>query len=1063
MHPNQSGFPNATLIVYQRVSGSGTDSLFTVPFYPLTGLLLTLLTKQTGLNPSPVFGMEAHASLIEHEVAGGIANFASPMWYTRLGASSDGHARYHITVDTTNEKLLILYQNGGAIVIARMNSGLDTFEQAVTVAPSGTYRYEALDIVYSLSGHVYYMSAGYSGKDQRESLVRVSKLDATSLAAFSWAAKVRSDIAPGLDFYPRTYTHGCLAIEPLGTDVLWMVHDAGQAVGYDPELVPPRPGANQESVRDRNTGLHYGKLQDDGASASRIGTDRMLPHHRLASKCKWVFDDLPYACVQQWHDCTPYTDDVNTNWDATLWPSVLGAANPRSTVLAAFDHENNVVSPVAVLDPGSSKTCEYAESEFQVHLPSIFLKDLNEFTVINRVVVTAEDLSLKWSVSADNVQWLRLGSAEHPSEAMCRVYRISKGSGSSLGISSSPMGDGVFLSAAAPLWFDGRFFGEVGPLDQPEIIDVRDSRMEESTANGTPPRCRVNFDGLDKNQGEVIEWRKIQVVVGYYDASGNKHRSAPSSVVYVDNVHGEDPDTRNISGEAYPANWRGKSVTIYFTMPLSFLPSDLEYFVEAYVSDSNDDEPVLVDTATIDLSTTPSVDEVSIEVSLVRFVALTATGDPWAAELELPRRTAKALYTAGGELPADPWPAFTRSATTSTRLMALDATNKGKVLVSKRFADFIAPEYNSLLDINLGDERDLLCIGKMDDKTVIFEKDDIHVIYGDGPENNGQGEDFAVHYISTDVGCEDQESIVECPLGLVFFRKERGFYLLDRQLNIKYIGDKVHDLSQGIDVIAAELVSYEGQVRFLCAVTGTQNHPFGPIDLVTDPQRPPVPLYGNKPPSSDFALVWDYEKDQWSVFANYPGAASTIHQGRYTRLLSDWSVLQERESTSFDYTDPTGDNRTLVRTPWIPIGESNQGYSVLHRMLVFGRYLSSLTNMWPPSSDQDACDIQVKIWYDYEEGRDVSPQTKLFRYQDFAFDPFSKRGIRAERLQFGITPAEGRGRCQAVKLEFEEVLPDGTATGQTYRLGQGFEISSIDFEIGVDQRVTRLLPQAVLK
>jgi hypothetical protein len=119
--------------------------------------------------------------------------------------------------------------------------------------------------------------------------------------------------------------------------------------------------------------------------------------------------------------------------------------------------------------------------------------------------------------------------------------------------------------------------------------------------------------------------------------------------------------------------------------------------------------------------------------------------------------------------------------------------------------------------------------------------------------------------------------------------------------------------------------------------------------------------------------------------------------------------------------------------------------------------------MWPPSSDQDACDIQVKIWYDYEEGRDVSPQTKLFRYQDFAFDPFSKRGIRAERLQFGITPAEGRGRCQAVKLEFEEVLPDGTATGQTYRLGQGFEISSIDFEIGVDQRVTRLLPQAVLK
>jgi hypothetical protein len=50
-----------------------------------------------------------------------------------------------------------------------------------------------------------------------------------------------------------------------------------------------------------------------------------------------------------------------------------------------------------------------------------------------------------------------------------------------------------------------------------------------------------------------------------------------------------------------------------------------------------------------------------------------------------------------------------------------------------------------------------------------------------------------------------------------------------------------------------------------------------------------------------------------------------------------------------------------------------------------------------------------------------------------------------------------------VKLEFEEMLPADLPTGESHTLGQGFEISSIDFEIGVDQRVTRLLPQAVLK
>jgi hypothetical protein len=622
------------------------------------------------------------------------------------------------------------------------------------------------------------------------------------------------------------------------------------------------------------------------------------------------------------------------------------------------------------------------------------------------------------------------------------------------------MGDGIVIGTAIPTWFDGKFFGELGPLETPEIIAVYDERLSK---NDPPQRPKTGFSLNDKNQADPNRWRKLQVVVGYYDVAGNSHRSAPSSVVYVDGLSKLDPnvlqeDENDLVGEI---TWQGKAVDIYYTYPLSLLPADLEYFVEVYVSDSFDDIPVKVGSDTISLGALPSPSDLSVRVQLVRTERFTGT---LATEIQvgLPPRTSQSVYTSGGELPADPWPAFTRSVATSTRLFALDAVNKGKVLVSKLFADFVAPEYNALLDINLGDERDLLCIGKMDDKTIIFEKDDIHVIYGDGPENNGQGEDFAVHYISTDVGCQDQESIVECPAGLVFFRKERGFYLLDRQLNIKYIGDKVHDLSKGIDVVAAELVSASGEVRFLCAVTGAQGDPDGGFAGI-GAHRPPTPVRENKAPDSNFAIVWDYEKDQWSVFANYPGAASTIHQGRYTRLLSDWSIWQEREEADRIFTDPTGDNRTLLRTPWIPLAENEQGYGRLHRMNILGRYLATLGQTFAIPFQYYACDIQVKIWYDYEEGRDVTPQTKLFKYQDFWFDPFSKRNLRAQRLQFAITPAEGRGRCQAVKLEFEEMLPEDSPDGKTYALGQGFEISSIDFEIGVDQRVTRLLPAAVLK
>ena len=1054
LHPNQVLFPNALTVIYQDIDD---DKLYTRIYVPESNFLAPFGVA-TGLTVSPVFGMEAHASFVPYSAL----TEPSPADFTRLGAGADGHARYHVASDFEADRLLVLYQFEGNVTIARLNNNLVGVEDDTSIANATTpQRFEVFALEFSPGSQIHLMFGGFRGSTvgstvQRRSQVIVRRYNSTTLAQ-EWSETVRDDTAAGTDFYPRTYTHGSLRKESLTSKVAWMIHDSGQAVGYDPELTAPtRPGFNLESVRDRNTGLHYGTL-NDLSLGDPIGTPRFLPHHRLASECFWQENEL-YAAVQQWHDCTPYTDNMADNGDKP-YVKVLGATVPRSTVLAVFDIGANSVRPVAVLDPGSSKTGEYAETEMQVHLPPA-IPISGSVLVPNRIILRAEDLSMKWSESGVPPSDKRTVSLEHPADAMCRIYKITKGIGARK-LTPSEFGDGVFVPSAIPMWFDGRFFGEAGPLDQPEIIDVRDSRMEETgfdgdDPNGNPPRCRINYEGIDAAT-VTKEWRKIQIIVGYFDAAGNKHRSAPSSVIFVHNVTNADVDRRDGLG-SFPENWRGRRATIYFTLPLSLLPSSLEYFVEAYVSDGPDTDPVLIDTNTLDLSTTLTPDQCSIEIGLVRW---NTPFGPGGNDFELPVRTARAIYTAGGELPSDPWPALNNSVVTSTRMFALDSNNAGKVLVSKRFQDFIAPEYNALLDINLGDERDLLCIDKMDDKTIIFEKDDIHVIYGDGPKNNGKGEDFAVHYISTDVGCEDQESIVECPAGLVFFRKERGFYLLDRKLNIKYIGEKVFDLSKGIDVVSAELVSASGEVRFLCVVTGDQGDPDGGHPGAGT-ERPPRPIRENKAPDSDFALVWDYEKDQWSVFANYPGAASTIHQGRYTRLLSDWSIWQERENTDRDYTDPTGDNRTLLRTGWLPISDNGQGYSRLHRMNILGRYLSTLGRLSIPRQ-HDACDIQVKIWYDYEEGFDVTPQTKLFKYQDFGFDPFSKRNIRAERLQFTITPPEGRGRCQAVKLEFEEVLPANLPNGDTHALGQGFEISSIDFEIGVDKRVTRHLAEAVLK
>ncbi|HUT56920.1 MAG TPA: hypothetical protein VNA25_03480 [Phycisphaerae bacterium] len=1054
-HPDPSLRDIFAKVFYVRDSDS---HLVSQTYQPGATTPLSGSPNDTGLDVATQYGLESHAT---RNLTGSIFDGAGAYNHTRLGASQDGHARYHIAANTTgaNPEFYVCYRelSSDDVRVAKISAGgfLDGFEISVAQL-SSSKSHEPFDIAWDLYGgdprHAYVLRAEFEaavpGVTRAISRVLIDRID--------FSADVPSVVWGSLEVYATTgddptsppvermnasqFTHGGLA--PSLEGVAWMAHDSGPCVGR----IPSDPDQDYYfTTRHWNQGLRYGTITTAGAIDL---SSKTVPAHRLATRPFWYSNAL-YAGVQQ-HIDHSILSRAKTQEGAVGggYSGVNGALVPRTTALLCFgaDGSDNP-RPVAYVDAGVSKVTEYAESEFATHVPSARITPA-EILLPNRVIVRVEDLSESFNDSAAGSFWFRIGSAESPADALCRIHRIRMGGKAGEQIHSAKFGDGAVIATAIPLWFDGRFFGEVGPIDQPEIITVRDERMMDEAAmndSRVPQNYKVGAFGA------ANKWRKLQIVVGYYDTQGNKHRSAPSSVLYVWGFHPDDAQASRVDfvPTGIPEKWQGKSVRIYYTPSLTVVPSDIEYFVEVYASDSPDTDPQLVDTGTV------SVDNLNklhyIDVQLVRYLG--ATGGSLFA---MPPRVSRAIYTAGGELPSEPWPSFTRAVVTSTRMLALDAVNNGKVLVSKSFQDFIAPEYNSLLDINLGDERDLLCIGRMDDKVVIFEANDIHIIYGDGPESDGSGEDFAVQYVSTDVGCKDQESIVECPLGLVFFRQERGFYLLDRQINIRYIGDRVYDLTRGIDVVAAELVSSEGEVRFLCRVTGSQTDVDG-LDPSAGQTRPPRPVYGNATPVSDFAMVWNYENDQWSVFSDYPGVASAIYQGEYTRLLPDWTILQER---SIDYRDPTVAPRSLVRTPWIPIADSTQGYSRVHRMNVLGRYLSSLAEYSP--GVYDACDIQVKVWYDYEEGPDVAPQTKLFKFQDFGFDPFSKRNLRAERLQFTITPAEGRGRCQAVKLEFEEMVPAETF-GASYALGQGFEISSIDFEIGVDQRVTRHLPAAVLK
>jgi hypothetical protein len=145
---------------------------------------------------------------------------------------------------------------------------------------------------------------------------------------------------------------------------------------------------------------------------------------------------------------------------------------------------------------------------------------------------------------------------------------------------------------------------------------------------------------------------------------------------------------------------------------------------------------------------------------------------------------------------------------------------------------------------------------ELDEKTIVFCSRKIYVIYGSGPNSAGENSTYSEpQEVPTPVGCLDARSVLRMPQGLMF-KAQGGFYLLGRDLSVKYIGDGVKAYD-GYTVVSATLMQDRQECRFEAAFS------------------PGVSGDG-------VVLVFSYLLDQWSVFfrgtsALHPtGAADAI-------------------------------------------------------------------------------------------------------------------------------------------------------------------------------------------
>ncbi len=151
------------------------------------------------------------------------------------------------------------------------------------------------------------------------------------------------------------------------------------------------------------------------------------------------------------------------------------------------------------------------------------------------------------------------------------------------------------------------------------------------------------------------------------------------------------------------------------------------------------------------------------------------------------------LYTTGGILENDAPPSCTAIASHAGRVWVNDRDLTHRVWPSKQVVGNEGVAWSAGLAVPVGVENDeVTALASLDDKLIVFKRTRIYAVSGEGPNDAGQGNPFSVIEIPSHVGCVSPRAVCRIPQGLLF-KSERGWWLLGRGMDVKYVGAAVED------------------------------------------------------------------------------------------------------------------------------------------------------------------------------------------------------------------------------------------------------------------------------
>jgi hypothetical protein len=275
------------------------------------------------------------------------------------------------------------------------------------------------------------------------------------------------------------------------------------------------------------------------------------------------------------------------------------------------------------------------------------------------------------------------------------------------------------------------------------------------------------------------------------------------------------------------------------------------------------------------------------------------------------------LYTTGGEVENIAPPASNLIGQYKNRLLAVPNEDPLSFWYSKQVRANTPIEFNDSFVQRVPEKGGAItALQQMDDKLIIFKQDYVFVMVGDGPSVSGINNDFTdPQLITADAGCSDKKSVVVLPTGVIY-KSQKGFYLLDRSLNVRYIGADV-EAYNSYTVTSATMNETENQVRFTI--------------------------------SSGDCLVYDYYVEQWAVFKGINANDAVTFQDKYTYIVPSGQIRKENAQ----FTDNNSFIPMVIETGWLNLAGLQNFQRIYHIMLV-GTYKSPHT-------------LQIDLYRDFNE------------------------------------------------------------------------------------------------